>query len=62
MSTIRDSTNEISEVTFRTDKVRPPKAYSNSRRTGAEHTADESLSYQRIGYSTLKGWNTHEYP
>jgi hypothetical protein len=33
MPTIRNSTNEISEITFRADKVRPSKEYNNSRKT-----------------------------
>jgi hypothetical protein len=33
MSTIRNSANEISEVTFRTDEVRPSKEYNSSRKT-----------------------------
>jgi hypothetical protein len=32
MSTSRNSTNEISEVTVRTDKVRPPKEQNNLRK------------------------------
>jgi hypothetical protein len=32
-STIRNSTNEISEIMFRIDKVRHSKQYNNSRKT-----------------------------
>jgi hypothetical protein len=33
MSTIRNSINEISEISLGTDKVRPSKEYNNSRKT-----------------------------
>jgi hypothetical protein len=40
MSTVRNSTNVISEITFRADKVRPSKEHKNSRKTKVEHIID----------------------
>jgi hypothetical protein len=47
---------------FQEDKARQSKENNNSTELKVEHIAEGIQSYQKTGYSKLKGWNTHEYP
>jgi hypothetical protein len=53
-------TNEVSDTSFRTDKVRPSKEHNNWRITETRTHSRWNSEQPKLGYNTLKGRITHK--